>query len=310
MNKRLIYGLVLASAFLFQVGCANNNAINEENMNTEITDSKNSQDKELMQQFNKIVVTSEGTEDILDFIDKNIANVTKESGTIMLDMMESKQKDYESKIQTIVEEQKFQEALLREKKNIDEINENKSLKDPYVIETVNKVKDAGFKLDTSEGMYYTVVDYKTYGRYAENVTEEMKEYINIMATESEKAPAKDAAIVIGWDEVLNRAIAQERYITNYPKSRKINNINELYRKYTSFIAYGANNTPLFDYNTKEMVNDAKLVYLKVAESKENTKLIEKIKGFVEVLQNNKFKLTREVETYRGEMANDLISQKE
>jgi len=47
-------------------------------------------------------------------------------------------------------------------------------------------------------------------KYSEYVTEDVKEYINIMAEESNNPPAKDAALVVGWDEVLKRALNQEK----------------------------------------------------------------------------------------------------
>jgi len=53
-------------------------------------------------------------------------------------------------------------------------------------------------------MFFPVIDYEVYKKYSEYVTEDVKEYINIMAEESNNPPAKDAALVVGWDEVLKR----------------------------------------------------------------------------------------------------------
>jgi len=73
-----------------------------------------------------------------------------------------------------------------------------------------------------------------------------------MAEESNNPPAKDAALVVGWDEVLKRALNQEKFIKRYEDSAKVGKVKELYRKYLTFTLFGLNNTPLFEYNSKVM----------------------------------------------------------
>ena len=76
----------------------------------------------------------------------------------------------------------------------------------------------GFKVETAEGTFYPVIDYSRYEKYTLLVTDDIAEYIRIMAREITQPAAKDAALLIGWDEILSRALQQERFITKYPHS--------------------------------------------------------------------------------------------
>ncbi len=44
--------------------------------------------------------------------------------------------------------------------------------------------DSGYKLIYEEGMFYPIIDYEFYKKYSNNVTDDIREYINVMAVES------------------------------------------------------------------------------------------------------------------------------
>jgi len=70
------------------------------------------------------------------------------------------------------------------------------IEDEKVRELLSKTKNSGYRVETAEGMFFPVIDYEVYKKYSEYVTEDVKEYINIMAEESNNPPAKDAALVV------------------------------------------------------------------------------------------------------------------
>lgn len=156
-------------------------------------------------------------------------------------------------------------------------------------------------------MFFPVIDYGYYQRYSTHVTYDMREYIKIMSVESNRVPAKDAALVIGWNEILKRALTQEKFINQYPDSVKINDIKELYKKYLTFTLFGLNNTPLFDYDSKEMVTEAKNVYQKVVDNNENSIFIETLQEYLDLLKANNYRLTEEVDKYRKSIVENLLS---
>lgn len=133
----------------------------------------------------------------------------------------------------------------------------------------------------------------------------MKNYIDIMAEESNKVPAKDAALVIGWDEVLKRALNQENFINNHKDSVKANEIKQLYKKYVTFTLYGLNNTPLFRYDSRTLDPKAREVYLNAVNNAGNSEFLKALGGFLDLVKNNNYKLTNEVEEYRGNVSKKL-----
>lgn len=64
--------------------------------------------------------------------------------------------------------------------------------------------DNGFKIETAEGSFFPVIDYGYYQKYQSAVTADCVAYLEIMRLESERMPAKDAALMIGWEEILAR----------------------------------------------------------------------------------------------------------
>jgi hypothetical protein len=122
-----------------------------------------------------------------------------------------------------------------------------------------------------------------------------------MAVESEKVPAKDAALVISWDEVLERAFSQEAYIEKYGSSPKLDSIKELYNKYHTFILFGLNNTPLFSYEDKAMDKEARTAFEKAVKDNQDSKLGQLLGSYMKVIEKNGYKLTDEVDKFRKEI---------
>jgi len=128
-----------------------------------------------------------------------------------------------------------------------------------------------------------------------------------MAIESTNVPAKDGALVIGWDDVLDRALNQERFINQYPDSVKINEVKQLYKKYVGFSLFGLNNTPLFSYDSKTMENDAKSIYMEAIVRNNNSKIMEILQEFLNIIEQDNYRLTDESETYRENVLESIRS---
>ena len=98
--------------------------------------------------------------------------------------------------------------------------------------------------------------------------------------------------------MVERALRQDKFLQDHPASEKAEEVKELYKKYVTFTLFGLNNTPLFDYNTKAMDGDAKDAYTQAAEGGEEGDYKDLLKGYLEVLEENSFALTDEVDQYR------------
>src|SRR5690554_6132018 len=94
---------------------------------------------------------------------------------------------------------------------INDINEINKILDQELKELLIETRNSGYKVETAEGMFFPIIDYQFYKQFTSYLSNDMENYIKIMSVESKEVPAKDAALVIGWDEILNRALSQEEF---------------------------------------------------------------------------------------------------
>ncbi|AHV95564.1 hypothetical protein [Paenibacillus sabinae] len=161
----------------------------------------------------------------------------------------------------------------------------------------------GYKLETAEGSFFPVIDYEAYRKYKPYVTDDIRDYISIMAVESNFPSNKDNGLVIAWAEVASRALAQEAFIADYPRSNRIGIVKQLYKMYETDTFYGLNNTPLFHYDNLEMDLEAQKAYGAIlAKSTGKSAYLEKLDGFMKLAKEHDFKLTDEIELYRRQAA--------
>lgn len=255
--------------------------------------------KSILDNFNSLINKNANTAEVSKFVEDNISKVSKENASILLYKLE----EYQKKNLTKLEEQftsgvDIQISMNKVYKSGFDINKIDYIQDKKLKDLLIEMRKSGYKIETAEGMYFPVLNYEIYKNYSSYVTEDLKDYIEIMAVESNKVPVKDGAIMITCDELLQRALNQEQFINKYKNSVKINDIKELYKRYTAFVLYGTDNTPLFSYDTKVLSSEAKNSYIKAIKANNNSKLLSNIKGLLSVLEENNYKLTDEVERYR------------
>jgi hypothetical protein len=241
-------------------------------------------------------------EEVANFINNNISKVSKEDASKMVDEFEKIQKNNLPQFEDMFTKDDMQNKINREYKAI---IAQSDIKDTGLKELLDKTKNSGYKVETAEGLFFPIIDYELYKNFSSYVTPDMKDYINIMAEESNKVSAKDAALVIGWDEVLKRVLSQEKFINTHKDSVKVDEIKQLYKKYVTFALYGANNTPLFSYDKKTLVPEAKEVYFAAVAGAGNSDFLKTLGGFLDLIKNNNYKLTSEVEQYRDNVINKL-----
>ncbi|MFK4304646.1 hypothetical protein ABH892_004812 [Paenibacillus sp. RC254] len=169
-------------------------------------------------------------------------------------------------------------------------------KDTNLKKLLTQTRDAGYKLETAEGMYYPVINYEKYKVFGKHTTADIRSYIDIMAVESGQAATKDAALHIGYQQLSGRVLAQEDFLNKYPHSNRTLAVKELHDLYYFYTFYGTNNTPLFDYDTKKILPNAKKGYQLVIQrnSGSASPYVQKLKDFVALLDQNGDKHTAQV----------------
>ena len=275
-------------------------------------------EKNIISNFNELLGKKVKIKIVLEFINKNILSLSRENADLMINKLEDTQQEnlsvlenkfYNNQIQNKLNnifQADFDIKMLNDRSSIYKFN-NQQLKG-LLLETRN----SGYKVETAEGMFFPIIDYQAYQRYSPYLSSDLKSYLEIMAVESKQVPAKDAALVISWDEVLQRTVKLEGFINKYPDSVKTAAVKSLYKKYLTFTFYGLNNTPLFNYDNKMINEKAKEAYqqavdIKTVDDNMNSIFIEKLKGFLNKLKANNYSLTEDINKYRRSLIENILS---
>ena len=140
----------------------------------------------------------------------------------------------------------------------DRLNDLEYLKREKVFQSEQDLKKhlikyvgMGYKLDSSEGMYYYVINHQKFiNLYGEFITKEYKDYLNIKAKETNEPFLRDAALVISREKLAERIVEIESFRITYPYSNFLDEVNDLYEHYILIFIYGSNNTPNYDEENK------------------------------------------------------------
>ncbi len=300
-NKKKIVISLLIFILALQIGCTQK--INENSITNQDSKEKNG----ILEEYNTIIEQDTELDQVIIFINENISLLSEEQASIMINRLEEIQ---EKNLVKLEEKFVYSDSLQNEMFKLYntgfdiDITDNVDNEDLKALLT--EIRDNGYKVETAEGMFFLIINYEFYKKYSPYVTPDMKVYIDIMSVESNKVPAKDAALVIGWDEVLDRALSQEKFINQYPDSVKINDVKGLYKKYISFALFGLDNTPLFSYESNTMLKDVKNIYINKLNDNVESNLMNTLRGFLEVLQKNNYRLTEEVEKYREAVMKNIL----
>lgn len=268
-------------------------------LQTNVTTVQEDKNIKVMADFKTLMGKGPKAEVLITFIDLNISNVSKENASMMVTSLEEIQKKGLPKLdEKYYNGETIQNKMSKVYKPGFDLNKLEDILDKELKDLLLETRDAGYRVETAEGMYFPIINYEFHKKYSMYVTLDIKNYIEIMAVESNKVPAKDAALMIGWDEVINRALTQEKFIRDHGSSSKASEMRQLLKKYLTFTLFGANNTPLFSYDSKIMVPDAKTTYLNAMKDNGDSKLIQVLRNYTDLLSKTNYKLTDAVDKFR------------
>lgn len=299
----LIIVLVLAVG-----GCANKGiTLSPEAAKQQAAQDAAVKEKAVIDSFNGLLQKTEVTvPEIIEYIDGNIAAVSQSGAATMIIGLEKVQKERLLKLQDKFDDSEaVQKILAKSYKNGLTSQAISNIDNKEVRDLLIEVQRSGFKVETAEGMYFPIIDYAFYKKYRDTVTQDIVAYIDIMAVESDKTPIKDAALMISWSEIIKRAKVQEQFIKDYGNSAKVEDMRQLLKRYSAFALYGANNTPLFSYDTKQMVPEAKKTYLETVFDANSGNFSKVMNGFLAVLRNSDYTLTAEIQEYRNKASEEI-----
>ncbi|MFW5649110.1 MAG: hypothetical protein ACOCG5_08485 [Candidatus Alkaliphilus sp. MAG34] len=311
-RKKSLIILILVLTLIASVSCVDTNMQKEVGGNSEHLEQEKAKEREekIIAQLRKFNETDVDLSKTIKFIDENVDKVSKGGASLMISLLEEAHNNHLQNFEENFFHSDIQEGF------IDVFNSGTDLEDIENIdnEELNKLlaetKNMGYRVETVEGMFFPIIDYRFYEKYNCYVTEDMKAYIEIMSIESTEIPARDAGLAVSWDELIDRAIRQEGFITEYPDSIQIDKTKKIFSNYINFIFYGLDNTPLFNHGDNSIRDNAKKAYLETIKSESDSKLIETLADFVNVLEQNDYKLTGDVNDFRKNAVERITGRKD
>ncbi len=172
--------------------------------------------------------------------------------------------------------------------SLEYLNREKVLKDEeelknHLIDNIN----LGYKLDTSEGMYYYLVDNQkfvdTFNGY---ITNEYNDYLKILALDTNEPFMNDGSLMISMDKLAERILFVESFKMIYPYSDLLPKINELYKWYIYTYFYGDNHDPNFDENTFVMKDEVLKQFEETINKYEYTTFADIVRDLINNLKEN------------------------
>ena len=239
----------------------------------------------------------------LGFINDNKDNLSKfDNADLLLKYIEKLDElSYDESIQTSSLFEQFQKdnnfdflfdkyGLTMERLNSFEyLKREKVLKDEEGLkENIIKNIGLGYKLATSEGMYYYLNDYQLLlNLFTDNITNEFRDYLSILALNTNKPFMNDGSLIISMDELSERILLVESFHMIYPYSNFLDEINDIYEQYIYTYFYGDNHEPNFNPDTFLIKEEFLSEYRETIEKYEYTTFAGIVKDFVEWLEENK-----------------------
>lgn len=126
-----------------------------------------------------------------------------------------------------------------------------------------------YRLVEGEGIVYPIVDYSALLDYAPYLSEAMRDYLKLMAEESDVPSMNDAAVSVPWEELSKRTLAAETYLDTYPDSPRHMNVKGMLQRNLVVMLNGSSNTSVFE-KVFRLKADVKAVLVQTATSSEST----------------------------------------
>lgn len=303
-SKGSIVAILIATAVALQAGSAEVCATGTSSFSKSVEASSSTHTNHanaVYNQFVKLTQQPAKLSEAISYLEKNIYAVSPHQATLMVLQLENAQNAALYSWEDQLTKPSIQDNLMKIYRTNDTFTDViKRTNNNRLSAPLKDARDNGYKLETTEGMFFPIIDYERYKKYRSYVDMDIKNYIDIMAVESAVASSEDAGLMISWKEVAERALSQDKFVKLYPHSNRIEQIKTLYSQYAYITFYGLDNTPLFDYQDNSLDPEAEQAYLAIllANKVEDSGYLKNLQAFLNILEQNKFKLNSTVEQYR------------
>lgn len=235
-----------------------------------------------------LVSQNEEPEKMVALIESGISDVDTNGAEIMISGLEELQESHLAEYTDLLLTDENQQALAAVQGDINQPDVAGKITDPALSGLLQKLQHSGYRFENLEGSWYPIINYSSYKAYSQFLSEEMQDYVELMALESDAVSMKDGAIVIGLDDLTRRLITSENYILKHAASPRIDRVKEVYAGYLWNYIGGANNTPIYDWDTLKIRQEVRDSYEKFSRENPNLTTTKAVRDWLNVLRDENF----------------------
>ncbi|AFM03008.1 hypothetical protein Fleli_0541 [Bernardetia litoralis DSM 6794] len=175
---------------------------------------------------------------------------------------------------------------------------------PEMIAYNNELASHGFGIGMTEGSTF-VLQNRDFLKdtFYDKVSEPMKSYLVQKNKEAKEMFSSDGGLLISPTRLAERVIWAEEFIKENPNfySELMEELKASKKMYLTYLFEGMDNTPLFDYQTKQLNQDFEEAYQTITSSYSDTETAAMIKPYYEAIKNKNTKKQDELMTkYQAE----------
>lgn len=180
--------------------------------------------------------------------------------------------------------------------NLEYLSRQKVLQDEIKLkENIIKNINLGYKLNTQEGMYYYLIDYKKLlNLFKDSLTREYSDYLQILSLNSEHPFLHDGNLTISDENLVERILLVESFKMIYPYSDLYKEIDDIYKLYLTTYLYGDNHNSKFDMKTGKIKDEDLNEFKNRIEKYPYTNFADILGDFVQLIEDNSYSINNDI----------------
>lgn len=241
----------------------------------------------------------------LEYIEKNIANVSKLEADILAIMYVDHLKEYLDLYSLKLYNVEYQNAL---KEAYDKSFDLTRIKGEYsedVMDFLRDVKEDGYLLYYRDGFITLSPNYNVLNSYGQYLSDEVNDYLELISREANEALSAGAGITISWEELAFRVINAEMYLQKYPNAMRYEEVKQMYLVYLDVMLRGMQNTPIYDWRSGFIRNDVYEMYNKTIIHNANTTTAKILEDYLALIENNGNMIDQSIYDFAIKVISDL-----
>jgi len=196
-------------------------------------------------EFQELAESAVEVRELIAFMDRQMSRVGQQTADGMLETLEAAYRTDLEKLNETFMEREVAEVFSAAGYHDPASQVKEHISDQNVLALIGMVEEGRYKLATSEGVYYPIIDYAAlHQAYGQQVSPDWNAYLQIMAVESEQPAMADAAIIVPWSELAKRTLQAEQFLADYPDSKRAGQARGLLWRYMNGYFFGSSNTDI------------------------------------------------------------------